>query len=98
MMTASVMKAVVNSSIMFLEIRIEWRGNVGPEVEHLVLDPAHDDFFGQPGQMYRAERSGVKIVDHEIAIADGIEAVRGRTVEAKCRGGIVTVDREARSG
>ena len=48
-------------------------------------DRPEDDFLGQPRQMDRAQRGGVEIIDHEIAVADRVEAVGGRPVEAERR-------------
>ena len=57
-----------------------------------------DDFLGQPRQMDRGERGGVEIIDDEVAVADRVEAVGGRAVEAERGGGRVAVEVEAGPG
>ena len=74
------------------------RPGVGQLDEAERLRRPQDDLLGQPRQMDRAERGGVEIIDDEIAVADRIEAVGGRPVEAERLGGRVAVDREAGPG
>ena len=48
--------------------------------------------------MHRRDRRRRKRFQHEVAVGDGIERIRHRTIEAECFRGHVAVDREGRAG
>ena len=56
------------------------------------------DLLGEPAEVDHPERDGRQRLDDEVAIADGIERVRGHAVEPELRRRRLAIERVARAG
>ena len=68
-----------------------------PHEAELRRRPQHD-LLGEAREVHGADRGRGERLEHEIAVGDGIERVRGRPVEAERRRGHEAVDRERGAG